>query len=399
MAELASIKHYNYENVDLREKAEWLAGAPGASGDPLPAKLRLIATTFSGSHARLTADIEALGAAWTGHAADAAQDSLRTAAHRATTAAGANDEGHAAVAGYAESFEQLRSKVHFEDPYAAWRPGVPADPFTVQEDHFAVVQRHRTADAAANAALRAHEERTRQLVDEFPTLTATTAPAGGPPAAPQGGGGSGAWAGGLPVVPDPGGPGAGAVPSVRPATDPGPGPATTPSTGARPGAAPPPTPTTPALPPPSAADVPRALGAPRPGAAPAGSGPAPRRSGPTLPALPPPAAAPPGVTDGLIGARRNPSVFAPDGRRFAGKLPAVPEPPTPAGRPGSPVAASPSGAPARPGTTAIPPIMGGGAAGAATTHRTKYWTPSSAPFDVELPPHVDGVIGADPDGR
>jgi hypothetical protein len=42
--------------------------------------------------------------------------------------------------------------------------------------------------------------------------------------------------------------------------------------------------------------------------------------------------------------------------------------------------------------------MGAGAGGGgSSTRRTKYWTPTSEAFDVDLPPHVDGVIGAEPE--
>src|SRR5438128_2532270 len=107
MPELHSIGHYNYENANLKEKAGWLAAAPGGAGDPLPAKLQLIANTFQRSHARLTANIEALGAAWTGQGADAAQTSLRKATDRTTAARQANDDGHAAVTDYGVSFEEM----------------------------------------------------------------------------------------------------------------------------------------------------------------------------------------------------------------------------------------------------------------------------------------------------
>ncbi|MGI5126485.1 hypothetical protein ACQEVB_06670 [Pseudonocardia sp. CA-107938] len=412
MAEMKGIGHYNYENVDLKQKAAWLAAAPGGEGDPLPAKLQLIANTFQRSHARLTANIEALGAAWTGQAADAAQGSLRNASQRTTAARQANDDGHAAVSDYGVSFEEMRRKVHFEDPNAAWQPTptagapVPGDPFSVQTDQFGPAQQNRTADAAANAALRAHEQRTRELVDGFPTLTPGAPPAGtAPQSVPSPGGApTGAGAGPAPVAPGAGMP-AGPVPTgSRPpgaapidAGGPGPvtaGPANT-GNGAR-SAVPPPTSTG------APAGPARVTPSPIAPLGPLGPSPTPngRRSAPLT--VPPPSGIPgltngstSNVTNGVIGGRAPAAGPVPDGRQFGSKLPVVAEPAPAPARPGQPVAPTTAAGRAA-GSGMPPPMMGMGAGGGgSSTRRTKFWTPTSEAFDVALPPHVDGVIGAE----
>ena len=412
---MKGIGHYNYENVDLKQKAAWLAAAPGGEGDPLPAKLQLIANTFQRSHARLTANIEALGAAWTGQGADAAQTSLRTATDRTIAARQANDDGHAAVTDYAVSFEEMRRKVHFEDPNAAWQPTptagapVPGDPFTVQNDQFGPAQQNRTADAAANAALRAHEERTRDLVNQFPTLTAGVgAPGGAPPPAatpqqqvgPAGPGaapsaatpGSSTPMSPMPVTAAPA-PRTGVPSQVGPV--PGNNATANVNNGSRAASVPPqqtPT-TTPSrfAPLPSTTTPGIPTGLPPLGTALPPSSP--------RPVSVPPSPAIPGVTNnGVIGARTPESIPGSDGRKFASKLPVVAEPaPAPArpGQPVSPAGAAASGRPA--GSMMPPPMMGAGAGGGSSTRRTKYWTPTSEAFDVDLPPHVDGVIGAEPE--
>lgn len=422
---MREIGHYNYENVDLREKATWLDGAPGGRDDALPARLRKLASTFTLSEARLTTNIQVLGATWTGRGASAAQNSLRRAALRTTAAQEANDRGHAAVADYGVSFEEVRRRVHFEDPNAGWRPApsggavLPGDPFSVQDDQFAAMQRHRTADAAANAALRAHEQRTRELVERFPTLDgAPTSPAAagaagtggiGTPVAGSGssGGAGGSWTGGPgAVVPPTGGPPGGAVANV-PAAGGGGVPGSPAGSGPGPSSVPQ------ALPPGGPGDA----GRPGPGT---GSGGAPGGAGgtlgggfvpgpgganrPSVRATPPWLGAGPGSMrfgggpaggSGVIGGGRSPSMFAPggisEGRQFSSRLPAVAEPVVPGG---------PAGGSGRSTSTMYPPMMGMGAGGGGTsTRRTKYWPPSSAAFDVELPPHVDGVIGAEPEDR
>ncbi|MDN5860689.1 MAG: hypothetical protein L0H84_18965 [Pseudonocardia sp.] len=431
---MAGIGHYNYENVDLKVKAAWLAGAPGSANDPLPAKLKALAAAFDLSNVRLTANITALGAAWQGEAAEAAQAALRHAAQRAVAAQEANDRGHASVTDYGVSFEEMRRKVHYEDPHATWQPAptpgaaVPGDPFSAQTDQFERLQRHRTADAAANAALRAHEQRTRELVDRFPTLDpapvspAKVGPPGGIGPVPDGGGsGGGPGAGpGSPgvVAPPPGGSGSGSRGS---ASSTGPGPST--GIGGSSGWVAPPQ-AVPQL------DVGRSgpgpAGPHSPGARNAPAGPTNGGPFPPLPigagVIPPSGRSPSRVappafgeganrfgtevpgrhSTGVIGGGRSPSLFAPgapgDGRQFASRLPVIAEP-----EPAPPLRSAPPGTatgqpPTRSGTSMYPPMMGGAGAGAgSTTRATKYWTPTSEAFDVELPPHVDGVIGADPE--
>jgi uncharacterized protein YukE len=421
--EMHSIGHYNYENVDLKQKAAWLATAPGGEGDPLPAKLQHVANTCQQSHARLTANIEALGAAWTGQGADAAQTSLRTANDRTTAARQANDDGHAAVTDYGVSFEEMRRKVHFEDPNVGWQPTpaagapVPGDPFVVQNDQFGPVQQNRTADAAANAALRAHEQRTRDLVNQFPTLTAGVGapPGGAPPAATPQAQGPSSGPGGAPVM-SPGGAPSAATPASSTPMSPVPvGPAPAPGVGGPSPAGPVPGVATPA----DVGNSARSAAVPpqqAPAANPSRLGPAPNATGPGIQAgMPPlstslspngrrsapPVAVPPipGVTDnGVIGGRTPESNPGSDGRKFASKLPMVAEPAPVSARPGqpTPTAAAANG---RPGGSAMPPpMMGGmGGGGGSSTRRTKYWTPTPEAFDVDLPPHVDGVIGAEPE--
>ena len=111
----------------------------------------------------------------------------RHAATRGRLEPGAGSD-HAAggqtVEGYGRSFESLRGQVHYDDPWAwGWsdtasaaasvatlNPGIFLGNLTV--DYFATAQQNRTNDAAAVAALRAHEQQTRTGVDAFPTIAA-----------------------------------------------------------------------------------------------------------------------------------------------------------------------------------------------------------------------------------
>lgn len=420
------IGHYNYENIDLQQKAAWLSNAKGPSGDPLPDKLERLSTSFLNSSIMLVGSTGRLRVEWRGEASDAAAASIDRASRRNYNAQDASDRGHASVTDYGVSFDEMRRKVHYEDPNVAWQPAptpgapVPGDPFSVQTDQFDPMQKHRTADAAANAALRAHEQRTRELVAAFPTVdSAPTSPAaaGGP--APGGiglstatgggagtgpGGGAGGWSGGPAAAPppalggSPGGPPGGGS-THAPAAAGGAGVPGGPVGGG----------------PPGSSSAPQGLPGPGGGGQGPGSAPVPggnAAGGSVVPApipgggpgqssvrgTPPwlssrPGSPVPGLgNSGVIGGGRSPSVFAPggpsEGRQFSSRLPVIAEPMVPGG----------GGAAGRSSSTMYPPMMGMGAGGSSSsTRRTKYWVPSSEAFDVELPPHVDGVIRPDPE--
>ena len=127
----------------------------------------------------------ALGADWTG---DAATNAGRhaPARRRLEPDAGASRRGRADRRGLRRSFESLRGQVHWDDPWAwGWNDTASAAasvatlnpaPFlgNLTVDYFATAQQNRTNDAAAVAALRAHEQQTRTGVDAFPTIDPAT---------------------------------------------------------------------------------------------------------------------------------------------------------------------------------------------------------------------------------
>ena len=114
---------------------------------------------------------------------------LQRAANWSHDAGASHGIGGETVGGYGESFEFVRGQVHWDDPWAwGWNDTASAAasvatlnpaPFlgNLTSDYFTTAQQNRTNDVAAVAALRAHEEQTRNAVDTFPSIVQP--PAGG----------------------------------------------------------------------------------------------------------------------------------------------------------------------------------------------------------------------------
>jgi hypothetical protein len=320
------------------------------------------------------------------------------------------------VEGYGQSFESLRGRVHWDDPWAwGWRdtataaasvatldPGVFLGNLTT--DYFTTAQQNRTNDASAVAALRAHEQQTRAAVDSFPALApAGIDPSGADLDVTKGGSHQGPGQPFAPVAPagarDHVGAGVGIAAQVRSAAPNGTrdplgtsnvpvGPAPVPGVPIAGGTA-------------AGANAPGGAGeegsAARPGLPGGADNRAALPGGPASgvrggdPAGRLPGAAPlgGGTAEGAAGWREvvprgtgEPGVGAhgsATGGEFAGRLP-----------PGSPDTPSVGG---RGGQAGMPYLGGmGGAAARSTEHRHAYWVRSSEPFDVPLPPHGDGLL-------
>ena len=166
----------------------------------------------------MRATLRNLGADWTGDAATNAGATLQRAAHWSHDAGASHGIGGETVGGYGESFEFVRGQVHWDDPWAwGWNDTASAAasvatlnpaPFlgNLTADYYTTAQANRTNDAAAIAALRAHEKQARTAVITFPSIqpppmphrrrsptpapvrrgTSTTSPI--PPVAPAGAG-------------------------------------------------------------------------------------------------------------------------------------------------------------------------------------------------------------------
>ena len=90
----------------------------------------------------------------------------------------------------------MRGQVHWDDPWAwGWNDTASAAasvatlnpaPFlgNLTADYFTTAQQNRTNDAAAIAALRAHEKQTRTAVDTFPSIQPRACPTAGGPRPP-----------------------------------------------------------------------------------------------------------------------------------------------------------------------------------------------------------------------
>jgi hypothetical protein len=510
----AQIGYYTYgEPLDV--KFGWLSGKPGmAAVAEAAATLGDMGNLYTGSQDFVTAALREADVEWHGRAAESAGHALRTLAGRGGVAGTAGAGGGTSLEGYGQSFEELRSQVHYEQPgVLGWDDALlPGGSVRWMADQYRIVEANRNADATAVLAFRNHESVTRTALDTFPTLEAAPpvvadigaaappGPGGLPGVGPFGPGGAGGAPGGLTSA-TAGGPGAAAVAGATPLPDgavPGTSPpGAVPSSGSSPagalapaGASPgggavpasggiSPSPGAPAPPPPGAGFLPL----PRPSPAGAHTGAAPGAALPgsitgagapaTLPGAGPagrlPSTALAGT--GLVGTGATTTRPAPGGLAFPGAAaaatpglsrPALPTPaPTPdrpAGRPPStgpefasrilgtgstggtglrppdpverstaglnprgPFGGAETGGPGQRATTATttlppaeprsaptrgplashaayPPFLGTGAAAGTgpTERRTRYWIPSSEPFEVDVP-YTPPVIGAEPE--
>jgi hypothetical protein len=176
------IGHYRYEGFPLEVKFGWIRDAPGARvTEPVRAELTGLADAFAEADANLRHALGAVGAQWRGEAFTAAAGALRRAAHQGAIAGTAHGGGAGALATYGDSFETLRSKIHWEDPgsrdFGDWLMELPVGSETsvgevigVQTDHMARVEANRTFDAQANQALTDHETLTREALAAFPRI-------------------------------------------------------------------------------------------------------------------------------------------------------------------------------------------------------------------------------------
>lgn len=205
---MTEIGYYLYENVPLDVKFGWLQGMPGARAtEASRVGLGNLGNQFVGSDQAVRGILAPLGMAWAGQAGDAAAQALHGAADRSGVVGAASGAGGGSVGGYGESFEQMRTKVHWEDPgsWDWWE--MPADMvgvgldaafgdvFDIQSDYFSKVEQNRTLDAQASAALYGHEGQSRASLAGFPAVEPAAAltndiPAGG------GAGFGGGWGGG-----------------------------------------------------------------------------------------------------------------------------------------------------------------------------------------------------------
>ncbi len=185
-----------YRSTPLEQKLAWFQNAPGLSAvEPARDFMVGAAALYTDSDSTVRATLRGLGADWTGDAATNAGATLQRAANWSHDAGASHGIGGETVGGYGESFEFVRGQVHWDDPWAwGWNDTASAAasvatlnpaPFlgNLTSDYFTTAQQNRTNDVAAVAALRAHEEQTRNAVDTFPSICRRL-PAGGRASAP-----------------------------------------------------------------------------------------------------------------------------------------------------------------------------------------------------------------------
>jgi hypothetical protein len=175
-ARVGPIGRYRYEGFSLEEKFDWMhrGQGPGAVNPGLDC-LAALASDYSASERALREALGTLGVDWHGSAADSAATALRAAADQAGAGHQAAANGGASLAGYRESFANLRPKiaapVDAGEPHPA--PGGNGDDDlgsaagALSDDRKRLVE-HQLRDRAANDALYAHEANTRAALDGFP---------------------------------------------------------------------------------------------------------------------------------------------------------------------------------------------------------------------------------------
>ncbi len=228
----AQIGYYTYgEPLDV--KFGWLSGKPGmAAVAEAAATLGDMGNLYTGSQDFVTAALREADVEWHGRAAESAGHALRTLAGRGGVAGTAGAGGGTSLEGYGQSFEELRSQVHYEQPgVLGWDDALlPGGSVRWMADQYRIVEANRNADATAVLAFRNHESVTRTALDTFPTLEAAPpvvadigaaappGPGGLPGVGPFGPGGAGGAPGGLTSA-TAGGPGAAAVAGATPLPD------------------------------------------------------------------------------------------------------------------------------------------------------------------------------------
>lgn len=403
---------YYYPGFSLEEKFAWVNQKPGSRAtEPVRASLMDIGQAYIASDETIRRALNSLGADWEGLAGDSADAALRRTAELNRLNGEEGQRGGLSVQSYGVAFEEMRTKVVYADPgeYGSWsafRDRQLELPWGghllgIQSDYLDAVEANRTADSAANAALKGYEDQAREMTETFPDPTVGPSRGG----VGTGGVGGGPSTGQIPMessgvpiapvsMPSQVGTALGTVPDSHvPALSALPGGADAVSSRADTRGAAVPIPTAPRPPiPPSAATAPPPL--PR---------------SPTPPPLPRAAASSfPGLAEPLRGVitGRPGGLPTSTGRSFRADLLRSGEPAGPVGRApvpggGTSEPASRAAAPSRPagptgagGSALYPPMTGAAGRSADHTHRPRYLIPSSEPFDVDVP-CVAPVIGAE----
>lgn len=184
-ARAGPIGRYRYEGFSLEEKSDWMRHGQGTGAvNPGLDCLTALASDYSTSERALRDALGALGAGWHGAAADSAATALRAAADKAGAGHRAAVDGGTSLAGYRESFANLRPKIAAPLDAGELHPTPGGDggddlvsaAGALSDDRKRLVE-HQLRDRAANDALYAHEANTRAALDGFPV--AGVAPSAG----------------------------------------------------------------------------------------------------------------------------------------------------------------------------------------------------------------------------
>ena len=118
---MTEIGHHDevYRSTPLEQKLAWFQNAPGMSAvEPARDFMAGAAALYTDSDSQVRATLRSLGADWTGDAATNAGATLQRAATWSHDAGASQGVGGETVGGYGESFESLRGRVHWDDPWA-----------------------------------------------------------------------------------------------------------------------------------------------------------------------------------------------------------------------------------------------------------------------------------------
>ena len=118
---MTQIGHHDeaYRSTPLEQKLAWFQNAPGQSAvEPARQFMSGAASLYTDSDAQVRNTLRNLGADWTGDAATNAGAPSSAPPTGAQNTGASHGAGGETVEGYGESFESLRGKVHWDDPWA-----------------------------------------------------------------------------------------------------------------------------------------------------------------------------------------------------------------------------------------------------------------------------------------
>lgn len=168
---MTGLGEYRWEGYSLEEKQRWMREGQGAAA--VGRGVEVLDALAAGSHRSaesLRGALAELGVDWSGAAADSARVSLTAMTGRMGRITDEASSGGTGLGRYGDSFAQVSRKIPAQGEVSAQL--VATGDFAIvnglQSDLRAGPVALRNAELAANAALRAHEQATRDALATFP---------------------------------------------------------------------------------------------------------------------------------------------------------------------------------------------------------------------------------------